>query len=330
MRASGPGRKPGTGGKQGKRSRSMLSSSHGVDDLGLMGATSDEDDEGRDADVFEDVHGGDLSSPAKSRGLKRTGIRFDGVDDEEEEDEEDEDADFEAPEASIARAQSISASAETTDAAAAANPTEQQTTASNQANTAATATSTSTSGSKSLPDTPDNNRATATSAEASGTGNDNGSQPLDDEVEQLLLPTAALPEYIPTQCPAFPSPHSYKRTAVYPKREQDFFRNRMHKAEQSRQAEENLQRLISGPLVESSETTAAKDKESGVAMDNAGGGSESKPTQSTTASGSTNADESVEQSMNNGKQARKRIQQLFPPANFRNVDKRTRLTSFIK
>ncbi|KAJ1888276.1 transcription initiation factor TFIID subunit 8 [Kickxella alabastrina] len=30
------------------------------------------------------------------------------------------------------------------------------------------------------------------------------------------------------------------------------------------------------------------------------------------------------------RQARKRIQQLFPPANFRSVDKRTRLTSFIK
>ncbi|KAJ2700913.1 hypothetical protein FB645_004839 [Coemansia sp. IMI 203386] len=146
-----------------------------------------------------------------------------------------------------------------------------------------------------------------------------------DEVEQLLLPTTALPEYVPVQCPLFPNPHTYKHTPVFPKREEDFFRNRMHKAEQSRQAEENLQRLISGPIAaESAATSPAPADETGAGPPNPSVTLDfpQEPTEPN--------DQSAQPAKRSPQQARKRILQLFPPANFRSADKRTRLTSFIK
>ncbi|KAJ1987942.1 transcription initiation factor TFIID subunit 8 [Coemansia spiralis] len=151
------------------------------------------------------------------------------------------------------------------------------------------------------------------------------------DIERALLPSSVLPPYIPSHCPLFPSPHTYKRTPVFPKREQDFFRNRMHKAEQSRQAEENLQRLISSPLIDRNkqlsknsntppEQSHIKDKNEEV---NVAG----KQTD-------TFNDEMLQQPDNvenhqTKQNSHKRIQHLFPPANFRNVHKRTQLTGFI-
>ncbi|KAJ2684211.1 hypothetical protein H4R19_006914, partial [Coemansia spiralis] len=111
----------------------------------------------------------------------------------------------------------------------------------------------------------------------------------------VLLPSLSLPDYIPPHCPLFPSPHTYRQTPVFPKREQDFFRTRMHKAEQSRQAEENLQRLISGPHAE---WDASQDSPAGP---------------------STHANH----------HPHKRIRHLFPPPNFRMVQKRTRLADTV-
>ncbi|KAJ1952147.1 hypothetical protein GGI12_006321, partial [Dipsacomyces acuminosporus] len=71
------------------------------------------------------------------------------------------------------------------------------------------------------------------------------------ELELALLPPKTLPEYIPAQCPPLPGPYTYRETPMFPRREQDLFRTRIHKAEQSRQAEENLQRLISGAKINS-------------------------------------------------------------------------------
>ncbi|KAJ2747811.1 transcription initiation factor TFIID subunit 8 [Coemansia sp. BCRC 34301] len=129
-------------------------------------------------------------------------------------------------------------------------------------------------------------------------------QPVDD-MERLLLPSLVLPEHIPTQCPPFPSPHTYKQTPVLPEREQDFFRNRVHKAEQSRQAEENLQRLINGPRRDHSKSPTNSDDDV-HALAVAADGAQSKHV------------------------ARKRLEKLFPPANFRSTYKRTRLAGYIK
>ncbi|KAJ2848197.1 hypothetical protein J3B02_004002, partial [Coemansia erecta] len=160
-----------------------------------------------------------------------------------------------------------------------------------------------------------------------------------DEVELLLLPTKSLPEYIPVQCPAFPSPHTFKHTPVFPKREQDFFRNRMHKAEQSRQAEENLQRLISGPIAVDAASTASASasapesapESAQVPTDKTGTGldhSSSLDTQHQHPGPTEPSSKNTQPEKPNPQQARKRIFQLFPPANFRNADKRTRLASF--
>ncbi|KAJ2229229.1 transcription initiation factor TFIID subunit 8 [Coemansia sp. RSA 353] len=112
---------------------------------------------------------------------------------------------------------------------------------------------------------------------------------IQDEISTMLKRPTTLPPHVPAQCPQFPSPHTYKQTPVYPEREQDFFRTRMHKAEQSRQAEENLQRLISGPHSKDAleDTTRcapdAKDR------------------------------------------AQRRVRAMFPPVNFRDLHKRSRL-----
>ncbi|KAJ2613093.1 transcription initiation factor TFIID subunit 8 [Coemansia sp. RSA 1365] len=136
-----------------------------------------------------------------------------------------------------------------------------------------------------------------------------------DEIEIMLLPQPILPEHIPSQCPQFPSPHTYRQTPVFPKREQDFFRTRIHKAEQSRQAEENLQRLISGPYV--AEDTVAVDT--------------TQPPDTTSGSEDHGSDNiTSKQDAQLGHWAQKRIMHLFPPANFRHVRKRTRLADFIK
>ncbi|KAJ1799641.1 hypothetical protein LPJ59_001690 [Coemansia sp. RSA 2399] len=159
------------------------------------------------------------------------------------------------------------------------------------------------------------------------------------EVERVLLPSSALPSYIPLHCPPFPSPHTYKRTPVFPEREQDFFRNRMHKAEQSRQAEENLQRLISDPRVDQNsilpnESSYAKRRRSSAAktIDETEGMAvvTTETLQpglvSTTTATATTAETNR---LNDKHNARKMLQNLFPPANFRNVHKRTQLTSFM-
>ncbi|KAJ2162749.1 hypothetical protein GGF46_000474 [Coemansia sp. RSA 552] len=133
--------------------------------------------------------------------------------------------------------------------------------------------------------------------------------PPPDAIETMLLPLAKLPEHIPAQFPPFPSPHTYRQTPVYPKREQDFFRTRMHKAEQSRQAEENLQRLIS----------RSHAHQSGQAEPSAGGDAQADVHSS---KGLSSSDD--------GLSAQKRILDLFPPANFRDAPKRTRLADLIK
>ncbi|KAI8320481.1 hypothetical protein GQ54DRAFT_263466 [Martensiomyces pterosporus] len=146
----------------------------------------------------------------------------------------------------------------------------------------------------------------------------------DDELERVLLPPPTLPEYIPAQCPLFPSPHTYKQTPVFPKREQDLFRTRIHKAEQSRQAEENLQRLISGahinPCLPGSADSISPPSPAERADCTAGAEAKAAE-QKETAAASVGGKHSS---------ARQRIQSLFPPANFRNAHKRARLTSFIK
>ncbi|KAJ1857338.1 transcription initiation factor TFIID subunit 8 [Coemansia sp. RSA 1822] len=113
---------------------------------------------------------------------------------------------------------------------------------------------------------------------------------IQDEISTMLKRPTTLPPHVPAQCPQFPSPHTYKQTPVYPEREQDFFRTRMHKAEQSRQAEENLQRLISGPH---SEKDALED---------------------TTRCAPDAKD-----------RAQRRVRAMFPPVNFRDLHKRSRL-----
>ncbi|KAI9479294.1 hypothetical protein BX667DRAFT_261364 [Coemansia mojavensis] len=118
---------------------------------------------------------------------------------------------------------------------------------------------------------------------------------------------------IPAQCPPFPSPHTYKQTPVFPKREQDFFRTRMHKAEQSRQAEENLQRLISGPQFDRSTLISTANN----------GSVNGSPVETAQAM-------AVDQQATAKRNACKRILQLFPPANFRDISKRSRLAEFIK
>ncbi|KAJ2452906.1 hypothetical protein EV183_002575 [Coemansia sp. RSA 2336] len=134
-----------------------------------------------------------------------------------------------------------------------------------------------------------------------------------DAIEKMLLPSSVLPDYIPVQCPPFPSPHTYKQTPVFPKREQDFFRTRMHKAEQSRQAEENLQRLISGPQFDRNTLISA-------ANDGSANGSPVETAQAMP----------VDPQAAAKRNARKRILQLFPPANFRDISKRSRLAEYIK
>lgn len=119
----------------------------------------------------------------------------------------------------------------------------------------------------------------------------------------VLLPEPILPEHIPEHLPNFPCPHTYKMSPVFPKREQDFFHTRVHKAEQSRQAEENLHRLISGPQLSS------------TTNDNNGTDS------------SDSLDQQELSTTKTSKGARKRIQQLFPPAHFRDMGKRSRLAS---
>ncbi|KAJ2078887.1 hypothetical protein H4R24_004172 [Coemansia sp. RSA 988] len=136
-----------------------------------------------------------------------------------------------------------------------------------------------------------------------------------DGIEAMLLPSSTLPDHIPSQCPPFPSPHTYRQTPVFPKREQDFFRTRMHKAEQSRQAEENLQRLISGPH---------------VAGDAAANDASRSPNTTSESEDHGHDDISSNQGAQLRHQAHKRIMHLFPPANFRDVRKRTRLADFIK
>ncbi|KAJ2101527.1 transcription initiation factor TFIID subunit 8 [Coemansia sp. S100] len=130
-----------------------------------------------------------------------------------------------------------------------------------------------------------------------------------DDMERFLLPTLVLPEHIPVQCPPFPSPHTYRQTPVLPEREQDFFRNRVHKAEQSRQAEANLQRLINGPR-----------------RDHHG----SLPTDDDTQAQAIASDVATGEGIQNKQVARKRLEKLFPPANFRSTYKRTGLAGYIK
>ncbi|KAJ2633736.1 erg10, acetyl-CoA C-acetyltransferase [Coemansia sp. RSA 1290] len=125
-----------------------------------------------------------------------------------------------------------------------------------------------------------------------------------DTIENMLLPSSVLPDYIPAQCPPFPSPHTYKQTPVFPKREQDFFRTRMHKAEQSRQAEENLQRLISGPQFDRSTLVSTANN----------GSVNGSPVETAQAM-------AVDQQATAKRNACKRILQLFPPANFRDISK---------
>ncbi|KAJ1766085.1 hypothetical protein IW140_006306 [Coemansia sp. RSA 1813] len=140
------------------------------------------------------------------------------------------------------------------------------------------------------------------------------------EVERVLLPSSALPPYIPSHCPPFPSPHTYKRTPVFPKREQDFFRNRVHKAEQSRQAEENLQRLISDPHVDQNKILPSESMDVDTEM------SQTEVSSSSSRALQPSPADTSRQSKHN---ARKMIQNIFPPANFRNMHKRTQLTSFM-
>ncbi|KAJ1942237.1 hypothetical protein EC988_006545, partial [Linderina pennispora] len=112
-----------------------------------------------------------------------------------------------------------------------------------------------------------------------------------EDIDAMLLPARQLPSHVPAHCPRLPCPHTYKRTAVLPQRSQDVFVMRMHKAEQSRQAEENLQRLVA-------QKTQAQEHRSGRPRSEARQGG-----------------------------ARQRIQEMFPAANFRHVDKRARLSS---
>ncbi|KAJ2343066.1 transcription initiation factor TFIID subunit 8 [Coemansia erecta] len=139
---------------------------------------------------------------------------------------------------------------------------------------------------------------TAAVASSEGAASPAPKEAKPDEIERMLLPLSALPDHVPAQCPLFPSPHTYKQTPVFPKREQDFFRTRMHKAEQSRQAEENLQRLISGPHAEQTMLRAGADPDARDA-------------------GSLRKD-----------RAQKRILQLFPPVNFHDMHKRSRLAQW--
>ncbi|KAJ2512580.1 transcription initiation factor TFIID subunit 8 [Coemansia sp. RSA 1939] len=158
------------------------------------------------------------------------------------------------------------------------------------------------------------------------------------EVERVLLSSSTLPSYIPQHCPPFPSPHTYKRTPVFPKREQDFFRTRMHKAEQSRQAEENLQRLISGlhmdqvKLLSGGNQSVKRQKVSAIEnIDEAENAAVDIAASKTVVPGakrmlqSSSTDDDYQSKHN----ACKLVQELFPPANFRNVNKRTQLASFI-
>ncbi|KAJ2655593.1 transcription initiation factor TFIID subunit 8 [Coemansia sp. RSA 1200] len=158
------------------------------------------------------------------------------------------------------------------------------------------------------------------------------------EVERVLLSSSTLPPYIPQHCPPFPSPHTYKRTPVFPKREQDFFRTRMHKAEQSRQAEENLQRLISGPhmdqvkLLPGGNQSVKKQKVSAIEnIDEAESAAVDIKASKAVMPGAKRMLQSsgTNDNYQSKHNACKVVQELFPPANFRNVNKRTQLASFI-
>ncbi|KAJ2880393.1 hypothetical protein IWW38_005958 [Coemansia aciculifera] len=138
-------------------------------------------------------------------------------------------------------------------------------------------------------------------------------QPVDD-MERLLLPLLELPEHIPAQCPPFPSPHTYKQTPVLPEREQDFFRNRVRKAEQSRQAEENLQKLINGP----------RHHDHGKSPSNSSGVADTQAPEASV------GDTALGDGAQSKQAARKRLENMFPPANFCSTYKRTRLAGYIK
>ncbi|KAJ2009660.1 hypothetical protein GGI04_000232 [Coemansia thaxteri] len=208
----------------------------------------------------------------------------DGNDNEDEDDEGEEDADFEAPMVSAPHPRSPDLAATDVDMEVSRRLQQPGHSAGDDESTR-------------INNRPMGEVATETTAESP----ESAAPPVDD-VERLLLPLAMLPEHIPAQCPPFPSPHTYKQTPVYPEREQDFFRNRMQKAEQSRQAEENLQRLING-------------SRRGHGMPPA----------------STDTAEPVGEGTQKAKQtARERLEELFPPANFRNTCKRTRLTGYIQ
>ncbi|KAJ2490595.1 transcription initiation factor TFIID subunit 8 [Coemansia sp. RSA 2050] len=207
-------------------------------------------------------------------------------DDDEDDEDEDEDADFEAPTTSAMHAQP-SVAIEDLDSLDPHQPQLQSQPAAGNS------------------DRLDQSGSMRTAEPRPGPESNNATV---DDMERLLLPALVLPEHIPTQCPLFPSPHTYKQTPVLPEREQDFFRNRVHKAEQSRQAEANLQRLINGPRRDLS----------------------SRPTNDDTQALTIVSDVSTSEGPQSKQVARKRLEKLFPPANFRSTYKRTGLAGYIK
>ena len=91
------------------------------------------------------------------------------------------------------------------------------------------------------------------------------------EEEYIIVPQS--PDYIPKHLPHLPSAHTYRQTPVFPTRNKDIFNLRRRKTEQSRQAEENLQRLITvarsapGPKTSASEAIYANETNGSIALD---------------------------------------------------------------
>ncbi|KAJ1718304.1 hypothetical protein LPJ61_006705 [Coemansia biformis] len=103
----------------------------------------------------------------------------------------------------------------------------------------------------------------------------------------------------------------------------------MHKAEQSRQAEENLQRLISGPHTE---WGAAKDDVSSPPPQDPGATSGAAAAEGPAATESPPAIEgpAVTSDVHAKHHAHQRVTRLFPPPNYRVAGKRARLADFIR
>ncbi|KAJ1675258.1 hypothetical protein EV182_001620, partial [Spiromyces aspiralis] len=141
-------------------------------------------------------------------------------------------------------------------------------------------------------------------------GGDAAADSIDSASEYNTIIVSKLPEHIPEHLPPFPSAHTFRRTPMFPTWHKDAYHMRRKKTEQSRQAEENLQRLVMMAR-QTTEKTAAT-----TAIIRGGGGDKQGKGEGSTrevpeGAGTENAPEHPPQSTIDS------LKIAFPPANFR-------------